>query len=193
MTLEPHGMNRLDVRDLISDIYSPFSDCYVFKSRICNVYLLPVFIFPVTVSVEGLCCKPKYRANIIHHVIFVFFPYFFYHSSSLNLWFGTQDFADPGLLKIRPPSLVCSCGFAFTSVSNCLACSRRSYNCCLHRAATYDLWFSDPGLISTLRLSVQLFISSSQAPPRSTRWSEVKKCRPNFYNFVSTEKVFNSF
>ena len=30
---------------------------------------------------EGLCCKPKYRANIIHHFIFVLFLYFFYHSS----------------------------------------------------------------------------------------------------------------
>ena len=35
------------------------------------------FIAPV----EGLCCKLKYRANIIHHFIFVFFIYFFYHSS----------------------------------------------------------------------------------------------------------------
>ena len=58
--------------------------------------------------VEGLCCKPKYRANITHHFIFVFFVYFSYHSSCpkdqfnvLNLKFGTQDFADPGLLKIR--------------------------------------------------------------------------------------------
>ena len=46
--------------------------------------------------VEGLCCKPKYRANIIHHLIFVFFIYFFHHSSCckdqftvLILKFGT--------------------------------------------------------------------------------------------------------
>ena len=33
----------------------------------------PFFIAPV----EGLSCKPKYQANIIHHVIFIFFPLFF--------------------------------------------------------------------------------------------------------------------
>ena len=48
---------------------------------------------------------------MIHHFIFificVFFIYFFYHSScrkeqftDLILKFGTQDFTDPGLLKI---------------------------------------------------------------------------------------------
>ena len=58
--------------------------------------------------VEGLCSKPKYRANTIHHFIFVFFLYFFYHSSChkdqftvLSLKFGILDFTDPGLLKIR--------------------------------------------------------------------------------------------
>ena len=35
----------------------------------------------ITAPVEGLCCKPKYRANIIHHFNFVFFLYFSYHSS----------------------------------------------------------------------------------------------------------------
>ena len=57
---------------------------------------------------SGLCCKPKYRANIIHHFIFVFFLYFFYHSSCRkkdqfpvsSFKFGTQVFTDPGLLKI---------------------------------------------------------------------------------------------
>ena len=28
-----------------------------------------------------MCCKPKYRANMIHHIIFASFLYFFYHSS----------------------------------------------------------------------------------------------------------------
>ena len=91
MTLEPHGMNRRDIYIL------SFSDCYVFKSRICNGRLLSVFIFPVTASVEGLCCKPKYRANIIHHFIFVLFLYLFYHSfchkdqfTVLSLKFGTN-------------------------------------------------------------------------------------------------------
>ena len=31
--------------------------------------------------VEGLCYKPKYRANIIHYFISVFFLNFFHHSS----------------------------------------------------------------------------------------------------------------
>ena len=50
---------------------------------------------------------PKER-HVIQHFIFVFFIYFLYHSSCrkdqftvLNLKFGTQDFTDPGLLKIR--------------------------------------------------------------------------------------------
>ena len=60
----------------------------------------------VSPPVEGMCCKPKYRANIIHHFIFVFFRYLFYHSSCrkdqiivLSLKFGFQDFTDPGLLR----------------------------------------------------------------------------------------------
>ena len=64
--------------------------------------------FSFIAPVEGLCCKQKYRANIIHHFIFVLFHYFFYHSSRpkdqftiLSLKFVTQDFTDPGLLKIR--------------------------------------------------------------------------------------------
>ena len=71
----------------ISDIYLlilvdslSFSVCYVLKSRICNVHLLSVFIFFFIVRVEGFCCKPKYRANIIYHFIFVLFLYFFYRS-----------------------------------------------------------------------------------------------------------------
>ena len=35
-------------------------------------YLYSFFIAPV----EDLCCKPKYRANVIHHSIFFFFLYF---------------------------------------------------------------------------------------------------------------------
>ena len=65
----------------------------------------PFFIAPV----EGLSCKPKYQANIIHHVIFIFFSFIFSITligvvikfSVLSLKFGTQDFTDPGLLKIR--------------------------------------------------------------------------------------------
>ena len=33
------------------------------------IYIYFAFIVPV----EGLCCKPKYRANRIRHFIFVFF------------------------------------------------------------------------------------------------------------------------
>ena len=54
--------------------------------------------------------KPKYRASIVHHFVFVYFFYFyfFYHSSCrkdyftvLILKFGTGDFIDPGLLNMR--------------------------------------------------------------------------------------------
>ena len=59
------------------------------------------------------CCLiyssgPYKKLNLKHHFIFVFFIYFFYHSSCrkdhftvFNLKFGTQDFTDPGLLNIR--------------------------------------------------------------------------------------------
>ena len=40
-----------------------------------------------------MCCKPKYRANIIHHFIFVFFLCFFHHSSCRKDQF--TDRADP--------------------------------------------------------------------------------------------------
>ena len=55
-----------------------------------------------------MCCKPKYRANIIDHFInFLFsFEIFFNHYSCgkdqiivLSLKFGFQDFTDPGLPK----------------------------------------------------------------------------------------------
>ena len=89
------------------------SDIYLFSSLSFSVFSLSyaTFIFYLysfffIAPVEGLCCKPKYRTNIIHHVIFVLF-FFFYHSSSrkdqftvLSLNFGTQDFTDPGLPKI---------------------------------------------------------------------------------------------
>ena len=63
---------------------------------------------------------------IIRHFIFVFFIYFFYHSSCrkdhftvLNLKFGTQDFTDPRSTKdpADGPSMVCRCRFDFTSFS----------------------------------------------------------------------------
>ena len=58
--------------------------------------------FSFIAPVEALCCKLKYRANIIHNFIFVFFLYFFHHSFCrkdqfivLIFKFGTQDFTDP--------------------------------------------------------------------------------------------------
>ena len=83
---------------------------------VCNTYLQLglIIYFSFTAPVEGWCCKLKYWANIIHHFIFLFFLYFFYFSSCRkdhinllffktvlkSLKFGTQDFTDPGLLKI---------------------------------------------------------------------------------------------
>ena len=86
-------------------------------------YLYSFFLY--IAPIEGLCGKLKYRANIIHHFICVFCIYFFYHSScrkdqftGLSLKFGTQDFTDSGLLRIRRTlTRVCRCGFAFISVS----------------------------------------------------------------------------
>jgi len=85
----------------------PVQVFYVFKSRICNVHLVSFCIYVSFIApVEGLCCKLKYPANIIHYFNFVFFLYFFHHSSCrkdqftvLMLKFGTQDFTDPGLLQ----------------------------------------------------------------------------------------------
>ena len=59
---------------------------YVFKCHICNLHLVSTvyFHFAFIAPVEGLCCKPKYGANIIHHFIFVFFLYFSYHSFCRN-------------------------------------------------------------------------------------------------------------
>ena len=78
------------------------------------------FYLSFKAPVEGLCWKPKYRANIIHHLIFVFFLYFFHHSSCrkdqftvFRLKFATQDFTDPGLLKIRRTLTGLSLWFCF--------------------------------------------------------------------------------
>ena len=59
----------------VSDIYLfsslSFSVYYVFKSRMCNLtfefilHLYSLFVFFLS-SVEGLCCRPKYWANVIH-------------------------------------------------------------------------------------------------------------------------------
>ena len=56
------------------------------KKRVVK-YICPIFRFATQTFFfiapdEGSCCKPKYRANIIRHLIFLkfFFFYFFYHS-----------------------------------------------------------------------------------------------------------------
>ena len=80
----------------------------MYSNLACVTFIFYLYSFFFHSPLEGLCCKQKYRANVIHHFIFVFFIYFFYHSSCrkdqltvLNLKFGTQDFTDSGLLKIR--------------------------------------------------------------------------------------------
>ena len=59
----------------VSDIYLfssvSFSVYYEFKSRMCNLtfeFILHLYSFFVLFypPVEGLCCRPKYWANIIH-------------------------------------------------------------------------------------------------------------------------------
>ena len=57
----------------ISDIYR-FSS--LFKSRICNVNLHLYSFFFYSPRWRFFCRKLKYRENIIHHFIFVFFIYF---------------------------------------------------------------------------------------------------------------------
>ena len=61
----------------VSDIYLfsslSFSVYHVFKSRMCNLtfeFILHLYSFLVLFypPVEGLCCRPKYWANIIHRL-----------------------------------------------------------------------------------------------------------------------------
>ena len=114
----------------ISDVYLfsslSFSVCYVrFKSRICNVHFVSVFIFRLEPSLTACVANPNFgRANIIHHFISVFSLHFFYHSSCrrdqltvLIFKFGLTILLIQVYLRLGWPSLVCHCGFAFgTSV-----------------------------------------------------------------------------
>ena len=118
-------------------------------SRIWNVHLY-LYSFCFIAPVEGLCCKPKYRANIFHHFIFVFFLYFSHHSSCRKdqftvviLKFGTQDFTDPDLLNIR---------LTFTSLSLWF-CLHKSFLCNIWNHRPADLMFSV--LLSTIHLNVK--------------------------------------
>ena len=49
------------------------TSCERYVHFLSYVFISFFFLAPV----EGLCCKPKYRANITHHFSFVFFLYFF--------------------------------------------------------------------------------------------------------------------
>ena len=57
------------------------NDVKLRKETLMSVYISNIFHFSFISPVEGLCCKPKYRANIIHHFILFSFFIFFYHSS----------------------------------------------------------------------------------------------------------------
>ena len=80
-----------------------FSVCYVFKSRICNVHLVSIFILLLLFVLQTEISDKYYSPFIV-----VFFIYFCYHSfydkdqfTVLILKFGIEDFTDPGLLKSR--------------------------------------------------------------------------------------------
>ena len=89
------------------------SSCVTVKKAKCSLRGKRKGRFHFTVlasveDVEGLCCKPKYRADIIHHFILVCCLHFFYLFSCrkdqftvLILKFDIEDFTDPGLLKIQ--------------------------------------------------------------------------------------------
>ena len=89
------------------------SSCVTIKKAKCSLRGKRTGRFHFTVlasveDVEGLCCKPKYRADIIHHFILVCCLHFFYLFSCrkdqftvLILKFDIEDFTDPGLLKIQ--------------------------------------------------------------------------------------------
>ena len=70
----------------ISDIYLLILVAYHFPFAMYSNLAFVTFIFicihfSFIVPVEGLSWKPKYRANLIYHFIFVLFLCFFYHSS----------------------------------------------------------------------------------------------------------------
>ena len=80
-----------------------FSVCYVFKSRICNVHLVSIFILLLLFVLQTEISDKYYSPFIV-----VFFIYFSYHSfydkdqfTVLILKFDIEDFTDPGLLKSR--------------------------------------------------------------------------------------------
>ena len=80
-----------------------FSVCCVFKSLICNVHLVSIFILLLLFVLQTEISGKYYSPFIV-----VFFIYFSYHSfydkdqfTVLILKLGIEDFTDPVLLKIR--------------------------------------------------------------------------------------------
>ena len=49
---------------------------FLYSNRAYATFTFICIHFSFIDRFEGLCCKPKYRENIIHHFIFVFFIYF---------------------------------------------------------------------------------------------------------------------
>ena len=87
----------------------------VTEQRIMEARLIPLILIydKIRLSFAAVYSSGPYKKlNLKHHFIFVFFIYFLYHSSRrkdqftvFNLKCGTQDFTDPGLLKIRRRTL----------------------------------------------------------------------------------------
>ena len=114
----------------ISDIYLlilvdslSFSVCYVLKSRICNVHLLSVFIFfysprwrfLLQTEISGKYNLPLYFCSLSLFFLSLSLPQGSVYCLSLN--FGTQDFTDPGLLKI----LRTLTGLSWFCLHNCVS------------------------------------------------------------------------
>ena len=108
---------------------------FAFRVLSLHCFSSSFFLFSFSSSVSSLFFLftshysplfPKER-HVIQHFIFIFFIYFLYHSSCrkdqftlLNLKFDTQDFTDPGLLKLR---------WTLTGLSLCF---------CLHKCSWYS-------------------------------------------------------
>ena len=67
-----------------------FSPTRIQISQICNVRLVSIFFNSQCIAHFGVCVA-KYRANIIHHFIFVFVHYFSYQSSWRSLSFAGKS------------------------------------------------------------------------------------------------------
>ena len=90
MILKPHRISRRDELNLTFIFLVAYHFVFATYSSLAYVtFIFYLYSFSFYSPVEGLYCKPKYRANIIHYFImfiFVFFLsfFFFYHSSCRN-------------------------------------------------------------------------------------------------------------